>query len=93
MVLVPVLDYNKYYVIGLVAQWSSALAAMAMLSARTWVQIPPTASGVFACNKVNNGTPTLTSVLCGTISSSIPTIRGACKTSKKKSVDQKVISH
>ena len=32
---------------GLVAQWSSALAAMAMLPASTWVQVPPTTSGVF----------------------------------------------
>ena len=29
------------------AQWFSALAAMAMLSARTWVRVPPTTSGVF----------------------------------------------
>ena len=28
-------------------QWFSALAAMAMLSKRTWVQVPPTTSGVF----------------------------------------------
>ena len=32
---------------GPVVQWFSALAAVAMLSARTWVQISPTTSGVF----------------------------------------------
>ena len=35
------------------AQWFSALAAMAMLSARTWARVPPTTSRVFAWNKVS----------------------------------------
>ena len=32
---------------GQVAQWFSVLAAMAMLSARTWVRVPPTTSRFF----------------------------------------------
>ena len=50
-----------------VAQWFRVLAVMAMLSARTWVQVPPLTSRVFYCNKVspfNNQTPLLTSVPC-----------------------------
>ena len=54
-----------------VVQWFSALAAMAMLSVRTRVQVPPTTSRViFSCNKVSsltNRTPTLTSVSCASI--------------------------
>ena len=45
---------------GKVAQWFSALAAMAILSARTWVQVPHRPMEFFACNKVsplNNRTP------------------------------------
>ena len=51
---------------GYVAQWFSALAAMAMLSARTWVQVPPTTSGFFSCKNVsplNDRTLMPTSVL------------------------------
>ena len=52
---------------GLVAQWSSALAAMAMLSARTRVWVPPTTSGFFVCNYVSpfdNQTQSLHSCMC-----------------------------
>ena len=36
-----------------VVQWSSALAATSMLSASTWVRVPPITSGVFPCKKVS----------------------------------------
>ena len=41
-------DINVYmYTEIQLEQWFSALASMVMLSASTWVQDPPTASGVF----------------------------------------------
>ena len=54
----------------MMAKWFTVLAAMAMLSARTWIQVPPTTSGVFCCNKIsplNNPIPTLTSVPCAPV--------------------------
>ena len=43
----PQLIFGKIFTKVQVVQWSSTLAAMAMLSARAWVQVPPTTSGVF----------------------------------------------
>ena len=44
---------GMYSVYILHMQWSNALAAMAMLSAKTWVLVPPMTSGFFACNNVS----------------------------------------
>ena len=47
-------EYMKFSLTSLGGAMPSALAAMAMSPARTWVRVPPKTSGVFlACNKVS----------------------------------------
>ena len=59
----PILSLTLFSNPGLGAKWFSALAAMAMLSAKTRVQVPPNAqwSSSSVARFINNRTPTLRS--------------------------------
>ena len=73
----------------LVVQWFNALATMAMLSARTWVWVPPTTGGVFSpvTRFLHSTIESQRYLLCYVPQLSSPRLSGVtCKKTKQRNV-------